>query len=109
MMLKQSIINDHFHIFIFSSCLSRLLRNLFANYQSNLNKLIDAVKISGVTKLIINKCDILDKIHTYKLYQNNSLYKFNILQAMQSFIKSYITHNINDHIEVLFSGNKEFL
>ena len=73
----------------------------------NLNKLIDAVKISGVTKLIINKCDVLDQIHTYKLYQNNSLYKFNTLQAMQSFIKSYITHNTNDYIEVIFSANKE--
>jgi len=73
----------------------------------NLNKLIDAVRISGVTKLIINKCDILDKIHTYKLYQNNNLHKFNTLQAMQCFIKSYIIHNTNDYVEVIFSGNKE--
>jgi adenylosuccinate synthase len=73
----------------------------------NLNKLIDAVKISGVTKLIINKCDVLDQINTYKVYQNNSLYKFNTLQTMQSYIKSYITHNISDHVEVIFSGNKE--
>jgi adenylosuccinate synthase len=72
----------------------------------NLNKLIDAVKISGVTKLIINKCDVLDQIHTYKLYQNNSLYKFNTLQAMQSFIKSYISSNVNDYVEIVFSGNK---
>jgi adenylosuccinate synthase len=72
----------------------------------NLNKLIYALKISGVTKLIINKCDILEKINTYKLYQNKSLYKFNTLQTMQSFIKSYITHNINDYIDVIFSGDK---
>ena len=73
----------------------------------NLNKLIDAVKISGVTKLIINKCDILEQINTYKVYQNNSLYKFNTLTAMQSFIKSFINHNASDYIEVVFSGNKE--
>ena len=72
----------------------------------NLNKLIDAVKISGVTKLIINKCDILEQIHTYKIYQNNSLYKFNTLQAMQSFIKSYTSSNVNDYVEIIFSGNK---
>ena len=60
----------------------------------NLNKLTDAVKISGVTKLIINKCDILEKVHTYKLYQNNNLYKFNTLQGMQSFIKAYLRKNI---------------
>lgn len=73
----------------------------------NLNKLIDAIKISGVTKLIINKCDILDQIHTYKLFQNNNLYKFNTLQSMQSFIKSQLNHILNDPIEIIFSGNKE--
>jgi len=73
----------------------------------NLNKLIDAIKISGVTKLIINKCDIFEQMDTYKLYQNNDLYKFDTLSAMQSFIKTYLNHSINDYIEVIFSGNKE--
>jgi adenylosuccinate synthase len=73
----------------------------------NLNKLIDSIKISGVTKLIINKCDILEQMHTYKLYQNNNLFKFNALQTMQSFIKSYLSHGLDDYIEVIFSGNKE--
>ena len=73
----------------------------------NLNKLIDAIKISGVTKLIINKCDVLEQINTYKVYQNDSLYKFNTLQAMQSFIKTYLSYNVNDYIEIIFSGNKE--
>ncbi|NBW17849.1 MAG: hypothetical protein EBR82_58720 [Caulobacteraceae bacterium] len=72
----------------------------------NLNKLIDAIKISGINKLIINKCDILEKIHTYKLFQNNNLYKFNSLQAMQSFIKSQINHTLNEYIEIIFSGNR---
>jgi len=73
----------------------------------NLNKLIDAIKISGVTKLIINKCDILEQINTYKIYQDNDLYKFNTLQDMHSFIKKYLNHSINHDIEVIFSGNKE--
>jgi adenylosuccinate synthase len=73
----------------------------------NLNKLVDAIRISGVTKLIINKCDIFEQMDTYKLYQNNDLYKFDTLSAMQSFIKTYLNHSINDHIEVIFSGNKE--
>ena len=40
----------------------------------NLNKLKEAVRISGVTKLIINKCDILQKLNKYKLFLNNNLY-----------------------------------
>lgn len=81
-------------------------RKRIANWL-NLNKLIDAIKISGVTKLIINKCDILDQIHTYKLFQNNNLYKFNSLQSMQSFIKSQLNHILNDPLEIIFSGHIE--
>lgn len=73
----------------------------------NLNKLIDAIKISGVTKLIINKCDILEKIHTYKLFQNNNLYKFNTLQSMESFIKNQLNHSIDEYLEIIFSGNRQ--
>ena len=71
----------------------------------NLNKLIDAIKISGVNKLIVNKCDILEKIHIYKIFQNNNLYKFNTLQTMQSFIKNQLNHILNEPIEIIFSGN----
>lgn len=80
-------------------------RRRIANWL-NLNKLIDAIKISGVTKLIINKCDILEKIHTYKLFQNNNLYKFNTLQSMESFIRSQLNHALNESVEIIFSGNK---
>ncbi|NBW13376.1 MAG: hypothetical protein EBR82_35740 [Caulobacteraceae bacterium] len=75
----------------------------------NLNKLIDSIKISGVTKLIINKCDILEKIHTYKLFQNNNLYKFNTLQTMQSFIRNQLNHILHESVDITFSGNKEHI
>lgn len=81
-------------------------RRRIANWL-NLNKLIDAIKTSGVTKLIINKCDILEKIHAYKLFQNNNLYKFNTLQSMESFIRGRLNHSLNEPIEIIFSGNKE--
>lgn len=73
----------------------------------NLNKLIDAIKISGTNRLIINKCDILEKLHIYKLFQNNNLYKFNTLQSMESFIKNQLNHILSESLEITFSGNKE--
>jgi adenylosuccinate synthase len=75
----------------------------------NLNKLIDAIKISGINKLIINKCDILDKIHTYKLFQNNNLYKFDKLKSMENFIKAQIHHSLEDYIDIIFSGHKSYI
>lgn len=83
-------------------------RKRIANWL-NINKLVEAIKVSGVTKLILNKCDILDKIHIYKLFQNNNLYKFNSLKSMQSFIKNQLLHTLNEPIEVIFSGDKSFI
>jgi adenylosuccinate synthase len=83
-------------------------RRRIANWL-NLNKLIDAIKISGVNKLIINKCDILEKIHTYKLFQNNNLYKFDKLKSMENFIKAQIHHSSEDYIDVVFSGHKSYI
>lgn len=73
----------------------------------NLNKLIYAIKTSGVTKLIINKCDILEKINTFKIHQNEKTYKFNNLEAMKRFIKDQINFYVEDYIDIIFSGDKE--
>jgi adenylosuccinate synthase len=70
----------------------------------NLNKLKEAVKISGITKLIINKCDILQKLNKYKLFLNNNLYNTNDFIQMKNMIKNYI--NDNEYCEIVFSGNK---
>jgi adenylosuccinate synthase len=81
-------------------------RKRIANWL-NLTKLVDAIKISGVNKLIINKCDILEQINTYKLYLNNSLYKFNTLQSMKSFIRDQLNYILKEPIEIIFSGNQQ--
>jgi len=70
----------------------------------NLNKLKEAVKISGVTKLIINKCDILQKLNKYKLFLNNNLYNTNDFIQMKNMIKNHI--NDTEYCEIIFSGNK---
>lgn len=80
-------------------------RRRIANWL-NLNKLTEAIKISGVNRLIINKCDILEKLHIYKLFQNNNVYRFNTITSMQSFIKNQLIHALNDPIDIIFSGDK---
>jgi len=75
----------------------------------NLNKLLDAIKISGVNELIINKCDILEKINIYKLYKDNALIECKNLETMQGFIESYICSNINNYVKIIFSGSKNYI
>jgi adenylosuccinate synthase len=73
----------------------------------NLNKLKEAVKISGVTKLIINKCDILQKLNKYKLFLNNNLYNTSDFVQMKNMIKNYI--NDTEYCEIIFSGSKNLI
>lgn len=73
-----------------------------------LDKLTEAIKKSGVNKLIINKCDILQKVHSYKLLLNNNLIKFNNFHNMENYIKGYIYTNTDGACNsITFSGDKE--
>jgi adenylosuccinate synthase len=74
----------------------------------NFNKLLSAIKKSGTTKLIINKCDILEELGIFKLRLDNdkegpNFIKFNDFDNM----KEYISKELNSYCEVVFSGNKE--
>lgn len=66
-----------------------------------------AIKKSGVTKLIINKCDVLDQAKMYKVIVNNITKKFDNLDKFKKYIKKYLSKNKN--IKILFSGHKEIL
>jgi adenylosuccinate synthase len=84
-------------------------RKRLANWL-NFHKLQKAIKISGTTKLIINKCDILDQLNIFKLRFDNTRYGPNFIK-FDNFdnMKEYIKDQLRDYCEVIFSGNKEFL
>jgi adenylosuccinate synthase len=72
-----------------------------------LNHLKQAVKISGTNKLIINKCDIIEEINIYKLILDNdkdgpNFIQFNNFENM----KEYVTNELKEYCEIVFSGNK---
>jgi len=84
-------------------------RKRLANWL-NFYKLQKAIKISGTTKLIINKCDILDQLNIFKLRFDNlrdgpNFIKFNNFDNM----KEYIKNQLKDYCDVIFSGNKEYI
>jgi len=73
----------------------------------NFDKLKIAIKISGTTKLIINKCDILEQLNIFKMRFNNpkdgpSCLTFNNFEDM----KEYMSKELKLYCEVIFSGNK---
>jgi len=85
-------------------------RKRLANWL-RLEHLIQAIKISGANKLIINKCDILEKVGKFKIILDNSMIhkndlNFDSLNLMKDFIKSYINQQTQDFSEIIFSGDK---
>jgi adenylosuccinate synthase len=61
----------------------------------NIDLLIKAIKINGVTNLIINKMDVLEKVDKYKLYYNGSLVNFNTSIEFKRFIEEKLPKTMN--------------
>jgi adenylosuccinate synthase len=71
-----------------------------------LNHLKQAIKISGTNKLIINKCDILKEINKYKIITDDGNSQSHIDFINFDSMKDYIIHQLKEHCEIIFSGNK---
>jgi len=74
----------------------------------NLDKLVQAIKISGCTELIINKADVLRSIGVYKIIINGELKDFETLDEMKKFICDYFVNNqIQSLHEITWSESPE--
>ena len=71
-----------------------------------INHLKQAIKISGTTKLIINKCDILQDINKYKIITDNEYGPNHINFIDFTSMKEYIISELKDYCEIIFSGNR---
>lgn len=56
----------------------------------NLNTLIKAVNINGVTDLIVNKVDVLEEAGVFKLYYNSELLEFKTFESFWHSLASVI-------------------
>jgi len=71
------------------------------------NLIRKAIKINGVTDLIINKTDVLDKVGEWALYRGESeLLAFSDSNEMQSWIEVN-SNDLPTINKVIFSGKKE--
>ena len=67
-----------------------------------------ASKINGVTKLVINKVDVLEQIETFKLFHGFDMIEFENAGSMYDYIETHLGE-VRPGINVLFSGNKEII
>jgi len=71
-----------------------------------LNHLKQAIKASGTTKLIINKCDIIQDINKYKIITDDEYGPSHIDFIDFTSMKEYIINELKDYCEIIFSGNR---
>ena len=71
-----------------------------------INHLKQAIKISGTTKLIFNKCDILQDINKYKIITDDASGPSYIDFIDFSSMKEYIINELKDNCEIIFPGNR---
>ena len=72
----------------------------------NLDKLIQSIRLSGCTDLIINKCDVLETVGKFKVIFENEVIIFYNLDTMKEFITTLIKENTSVET-IVFSGSKE--
>ena len=76
----------------------------------NLDNLIKSLAINGVTHLVFNKTDVLEKLEEYRLIYNDEVLNFNNLVEMQHFISVHTPSPVYSRIKrVLYSGDKKGL
>ena len=73
----------------------------------NLDKLVDAINISGTTDLIISKVDILKKVKLYKLIYQDIIISFNEFNEMYYYINGVLNSSCNYLKNIIYSDNPE--
>ena len=69
----------------------------------NVDKLITALNISGVTDLIISKIDILEIINVYKFIYNKKLWEFSSINDMLKSLQNIINKKENHVNKIILS------
>ena len=70
----------------------------------NLNELIKSIRVNGVNKLVVNKCDVIDKLGIYRLYYDKQSLEFDTLESMKDYISTVINKVIGG-VEIIYSSS----
>lgn len=68
-----------------------------------------AARINGVSKMVINKMDILEEVNSWCLYDGPNLYQFKTRQDIEMWLEGKLEIEVDEDIEVMFSGDKEYI
>ena len=81
-------------------------RKRIVNYL-NLDKLIESINLTGTTKIIISKVDVLNEVKIFKCYYKEELKDCVNMETMMNYIEKLILSNCSFVKSITFSDNKE--
>ena len=73
----------------------------------NLQDLMKAVRMNGVTDLVFNKMDVLENVGEWKMYNGDNTIDFKDKEHLKSWITSYLSFHSSGVNNIYFSGNKD--
>ena len=68
-----------------------------------------ATRINGCTKVVFNKMDVMEGLNSWCLYDGPNLYQFDSRGDIELWLSGKLEIEVDEKIEVMFSGNKEFI
>lgn len=68
-----------------------------------------AARINGVSKIVFNKMDILELVDSWCLYDGPNLYQFKTREDMEMWLSGKLHVEVDEDIEIMFSGDKEYI
>jgi adenylosuccinate synthase len=71
----------------------------------NLDNVLMAMNVNGVTDLIINKADVLQEVDAFGLVHNDTLNKFTTFDLFKSYVDSVLGEQLRTQITWSFSPN----
>tara|TARA_A200000159_G_scaffold159589_1_gene178428 strand:- start:6189 stop:7196 length:1008 start_codon:yes stop_codon:yes gene_type:complete len=68
-----------------------------------------ATRINGCTKVVFNKMDVLEGLKSWCLYDGPNLYQFETRADIELWLSGKLELEVSEDIEVMFSGDKEYI
>jgi len=68
-----------------------------------------ASRINGINNIVFNKMDVLEQVDSWCAFDGPSLYQFKNRADMEFWLTTKIQTEITPDIEIMFSGDKEFI
>ena len=74
-----------------------------------MDKLIEAVNVSGTNIIVISKVDVLEKVQLYKIIYRNEVVSFNNINEMKQEISNILNINCKYVNRIIYSSSLEGL